>query len=149
MASDIEYGIRITFDSDISVSGGGNEEQPSLNKGAKTPKNKEASGSTIGGTLKTIGIINLARGGFNLATSNIGTLTGSAYKQDQFKSAAKFMGYGVMLLNPATAGVAAASMAIELASGAINQAKERLYKEREYEYQRQKVGKIITSRSRN
>lgn len=146
MAKDVEYTIKVVVQGESSGTSKTSE---------KTATNSdvviETSDQTLNGlnsSLIKAGVATVAVGKsmFNLATSYVGTYTGSSYQQQQVNTALKMGGYALhATYDPIGASV---SFLTEITTNFISEKINRDLREAELMYQREKIGYTAKNRSR-
>lgn len=92
------------------------------------------------------GAMILGKGALNFATSNVAEFTGSTRKQEQVNSALKLAGHAAHIAISPITGVAA--LTLDVATTQISKNREIMWKTKELEEKRQKLGYSSWNRSR-
>lgn len=88
----------------------------------------------------------VGKGAFNFATSNVAEFTGSSRRQEQVNSVLKIAGHAAHIAVSPVTGIAA--LTLDIATTQISKNREIMWKEKELQERRQRLGYATFNRSR-
>lgn len=140
-----EYLIRVVGE------GGGTSTETSVNETSGLNQTKEVvpqnqSGISSKQLRLGAGAMILGKGALNFATSNVAEFTGSSRKQEQVNSALRLAGHAAHIAISPVTGVAA--LTLDVTTTEISKRREIMWKEKELEERRRKLGYSSWNRSR-
>lgn len=143
--ADLNYLIKVEFGGDVSVESS-QSDMPKNSAGEKVVQESKAVGINKSLVSSGAAAVMVGKTAFNFVKSNVGTFTGSSYKQEQVNTGMKMIGYAAFAaVNPIGA---AAALAVDVGTSAINESIKQTLRRKEIEFNRQKIGFTSFNRSR-
>ena len=141
MAQEVEYLIRIIGEGEASES-----QQPSGLNTESRPLPANKGGISMKQLKVGAGAAIIGRSAFNFATSNVAEFTGSSRRQAEINNTLRFAGHAAHIAISPVTGLAA--LGVDIATSEISRRREIMWKEKELEERRARLGISTNNRSR-
>ena len=144
--ADLNYLIKVEFGGDVSVESS-QSDMPKNSAGEKVVQESKAVGINKSLVSSGAAAVMVGKTAFNFVKSNVGTFTGSSYKQEQVNTGMKMIGYAAFTaVNPIGA---AAALAVDIGTSVINENIKQILRQKQIDFNRQKIGYTSFNRSRD